>query len=196
MEIVNPDHILVIQDQKMGTLLSEKFADMKIYCLNKSDGVVPYDDKTIRRMSEMRLNDLFFNEGYICARDQIPVSELKIFRVSSIAEHQPQLEESMTMESMSNDNNQNAPFIIKPVDYSETEIRKNVVGVLTADATKENISNIHEVFTSSSVYTLVFIQEKVREDGEEKITIIRPPNVAANYKDKIWILGNLKSSSN
>ena len=74
------------------------------------------------------------------------------------------------------------------------DIRKSVVGVLAADASKENIKNLHNLVESVPVYTLLYIQEKLREDEKERLTVIRPANINSDYKDKIWILGNLKSA--
>lgn len=164
--------------------------------MSKSDGATEFDEKTSRRIAEMKLTNLFFNENFISTRDQIPISELKIFRIALNTEQTASLEETVTMESLSKNPNTDQAYQILPVDYTQTEIRKNVIGVLSAEATKENLKNLHEIIQTSSVYTLLFVQEKVREDGEEKITVIRPPNVGADYKDKIWILGNLKSGTN
>lgn len=72
------------------------------------------------------------------------------------------------------------------------DIRKSVVGVLAADATKENIKNLDLLVQSVPVYTLLYIQEKLREDEKERLTVIRPANINSDYKEKIWILGNLK----
>ena len=68
-----------------------------------------------------------------------------------------------------------------------------MVGVLAADASKEIIRNLLSLVQTVPVYTLLYIQEKLREDEKERLTVIRPANINSDYKEKIWILGNIKS---
>jgi polynucleotide 5'-kinase involved in rRNA processing len=83
VDLIKPSHIIILDHDHLANLISENYKDVQIHKMKRADDTITYDEKIIRRISEMRIANIFFNETYLCSRDQIPVSELNIFKVQS-----------------------------------------------------------------------------------------------------------------
>lgn len=62
-------------------MLGETFTGKEIHFVPKVDKSLVAEDKVYKRMMEMRLNSLFFNENYIGDREQLLVEDIKLFKI-------------------------------------------------------------------------------------------------------------------
>lgn len=147
-----------------------------------------------KKMRDLRFSGYFFDERYICTRDQIAAPKVSVFRlvsVKNLAFSNMSLQKSPT----------NTGYFLQKID-SPAELVHALVGVLALPASR--LLNLTEeakleLVVKTALISLIYVHE-VRIDPQDsaknEMVIIKPTFTPLDYMNYIWIVGELKYSHN
>ena len=137
------------------------------------------NDMAKRKSRDIKYENNFFDEKFMCSRDQIPISKLQLYKISKTT--------SMGRSEI---------FLVK-VEPAINELQKSILGVTfmtikAASAVSE--AQKAETILRTPLQSQVFIFEVKDnvETGEKEAIIIRPSSLPANYVDFIWLMGDIR----
>lgn len=188
VSLINPTVILVIDHDGLKSSLKDT-PNCHVIKIPKSGGVLYSSEMARRKLRELRLDNFFFDERSICARDQLPVVQLPIYKLirssseGSLGQQKQELQ------------------LIK-VDPLITDISKQVLGITTLSqkifSTLVDNSKI-EAVVRSPLLSLAYIFE-VKEfpvqggsETQKEAFIIRPSYLQPSYTENIWLMGDIKN---
>lgn len=145
-------------------------------------------------MRDMRFSGYFFDERYICTRDQVTGPKVNIFRLVSaknLAFSNLSLQKSPS----------NGGYFLEKVE-SPAELRHSLIGVLALPASR--LLNLSEeakldLVIKTAIISLIYIHEMridPLDSNKNEMVIIKPTFTPLDYLSYIWIAGNLKYSHN
>lgn len=193
ISIINPSVILIIDHDGLKSALKD-IPNCHVIKLPKSGGVIHLAEAPKRKQREIKFENFFFDERAICTRDQIPLTELTIYRLSK------------TTVGMGLSHSKQELQLIK-IDPLITELNKYVIGVTTLPMKLFNNLPEHariEALVHSPIMTLAFvfevkdIQQKSSssEGAQKEACIIRPSYIPTSYSDQVWIVGDTRNFHN
>lgn len=190
---INPSVILIIDHDGLKSALKD-VPNCHVIKLPKSGGVVQLAEVPKRKQREIKFESFFFDERAICTRDQIPLSELTLYKVSR-----------KTVEVSLGQSKQELQLV--KIDPLITELNKFVIGVTTLPL--KIFNNLPEqakieALVHSPIMTLAFVfdikevQQKSSsaEATQKEACIIRPSYIPGSYIEQVWIVGDTKNFHN
>lgn len=182
---INPTITLVIDHDGLKSALKDT-PNCHVIKIPKSGGVLHSSEMAKRKLRELRLDNFFFDERSICARDQLLVSQLPIYKLMLA-----------TTESALGQQKQEMQLI--KVDPLITDISKQVLGIsslTTKIMGTLNESARIEAVVRSPLQSLAYVfevKDSQTSEGQKEAFIIRPSYLQSNYVDAVWLMGDIKN---
>lgn len=188
VSVINPTVILVIDHDGLKTTLKD-IPNCQVVKIPKSGGVLHLSEMAKRKLRELKLDNFFFDERSICARDQIPLTQLSVYR----------LIKSTTETSLGQ---QRQELQLVKVDPLITDISKQVLGITTLSL--KIFANLPEnakieAAVRSPLQSLAFVfevkdsQPQGNAESQKEAFIIRPSYLQSNYIEHLWLMGDIKN---
>ena len=176
---INPDLIICIHDDYLKNNIINIFGDKyPLIRINKNTGVVGLTELEKIRLSKIKIQNNFFSEKFVCLREKINISDLSIYKIQSA--------NSLPLNYISGIDSKE--LNISKIDPMINNLVGNILAVVNLKKNSDVI-NIESIIKSE----ILFLVHVFEIDFQNKtITIIRPNDIASDFKDFIFRTGNIK----